>query len=99
MTINTANSFGGGTTLNSGTLIVGNNAALGGGSLGINGGWLQATGGAIVLPNSVTATTTLQIYTDANSLTLNGPVSGIDLLKSGTGMLTLASAPTVSAAR
>ena len=92
VTINTANSFGGGTTLSAGTLVVGNNTALGSGTLGINGGWLQATGGAIALSNSVVATTTLQVYADANSLALSGPVTGIDLLKSGTGMLTLGAA-------
>jgi fibronectin-binding autotransporter adhesin len=92
VTINTANSFGGGTTLSAGTLIVGNNAALGGGTLGINGGWLKATGGAITLPNNVTATSTLQVYTDANSLALNGTVTGGNLYKTGTGMLTLGAA-------
>jgi autotransporter-associated beta strand protein len=96
LTINTANSFGGGTTLNAGTLIVGNNAALGSGTLGINGGWLQATGGAITLSNSITATADIQIRTDSNSLALNGTVTGNNLIKSGTGMLTLASVNTLN---
>jgi autotransporter-associated beta strand protein len=46
LTINTANSFAGGTTLNAGTLNIGNAAALGSGPIRINGGTLDNTSGA-----------------------------------------------------
>ena len=44
LTLNTANTYGGGTALNGGTLILGNAAALGSGPLSLGGGSLGGTG-------------------------------------------------------
>jgi len=53
VTINTANSYFGGTTLNSGTLNLGNASALGTGAIIINGGTLDNTsGGALIFTSS-----------------------------------------------
>ena len=53
LTINTANGYSGGTTLNAGLLNLGNAAALGVGVLTINGGSLDNTsGGALTLANN-----------------------------------------------
>ncbi len=49
-----ANTYSGGTTLSAGTLVVGDNAALGMGTLTVKGGTLSATGGALSLANTVT---------------------------------------------
>ena len=54
LTLSGANTYTGGTTLDSGTLAAGNNAAFGPGPLTINGGTLAASGGAITLANKVT---------------------------------------------
>src|SRR5262249_44695938 len=49
-----ADPYTGGTVLTVGTLLVGNNSALGSGTLSLNGGTLSASGAAISLPNAVT---------------------------------------------
>ena len=54
LTINTSNSYSGGTTLNAGTLNLGNASALGTGTLTINAGTIDNTsGGAMQLSNSI----------------------------------------------
>ncbi len=54
LTINTANSYSGGTTLNNGTLILNNAAALGTGALTINGGTLDhGTAGPLTLSGAI----------------------------------------------
>jgi fibronectin-binding autotransporter adhesin len=55
VTINTANNYFGGTTLNAGTLNLGTATALGSGAVVINGGTLDNTsGGALTFTNSLT---------------------------------------------
>lgn len=53
LTLGSANAYTGGTTLNAGTLGLGNDSALGTGTLTINGGTLRATGSARTLTNAV----------------------------------------------
>jgi autotransporter-associated beta strand protein len=54
LTINTSNTYAGGTQLNGGLLNLGNSAALAGGPLTINGGTLDNTGaGAMTLANNI----------------------------------------------
>jgi len=75
LTLNGANDFGVGVTVNSGTLALGNNAALNGqGPLVINGGALQASGAArTVSPPSVQVKGNFAV-TGLQNLTVNGPV-------------------------
>jgi len=66
-----ANTYSGGTTLNEGTLQIGNNAALGTGDLTINGGTLEAAGAARNAANDYAINDSFTI-TGANTLTLSG---------------------------
>ncbi len=77
LTLSRANTYTGGTTLASGTLLVGNNAALGTGTLGLNGGTLASS--------SATARTLTNSSVIGGDFTL-GQTSG------GTGTLTLSGA-------
>ncbi len=86
-----ANSFSGGTRLQSGTLTVGNNSALGSGSLSLEGGTFKSAVTSLTLPNSVTAQAVSTINA-STALTLAGSISGsADLHKTGTARLTLSS--------
>ena len=93
-TLSGGNSFTGGTTINSGTLKIGNATALGG-----NAGTVSVTSGAALDLNAITMTAT-------NALTLNGTgiSSGGALINSGTsaagtyaGAVTLGSASSIIA--
>lgn len=72
--LSAANTFSGGTSLTAGTLAVAHNNALGTGTLTLNGGTLEASGGARTLTNSVSlvASSTLG---GADNLILSGAVS------------------------
>ncbi|MBI2512381.1 MAG: autotransporter-associated beta strand repeat-containing protein [Opitutae bacterium] len=74
LTLGAANSYTGGTTLNAGTLALGNNSALGTGTLTVNGGTLTASGGARTLSNSVTLAADLTIG-GSQDLTLSGGIA------------------------
>jgi fibronectin-binding autotransporter adhesin len=74
LTLSGANTYTGGTTLHSGILAVGNNAALGPGPLTIWGGTLQGSSGAITLANKVSIYGDLKVG-GANPLTLSGTVN------------------------
>lgn len=73
--LNGANDFGVGVTINSGTLAVGNNAALNGqGPLVLNGGNIQASGGPrTVTPPSIKAKADFAV-TGLQDLNLNAPM-------------------------
>jgi autotransporter-associated beta strand protein len=79
LTLSSANTYSGGTTLNSGTLVLNNSTAIGTGALTINGGSLNNTSGA-----SITLTSN-------NSQSWNGnfAFTGTNDLNLGTGAVTL----------
>lgn len=71
-----ANTHSGGTQLDAGTLTLANNAAAGIGSFVLNGGTLQASGGARSLANAVTLGGNIVFSSpDSSALTLSGPVT------------------------
>lgn len=71
-----ANTYSGGTTFNSGTLHVGNNAALGTGPLTINGGPIVPRGASRTLANAVTVGGDFALSAaGTNSITLSGTVN------------------------
>jgi len=77
LTINNANSYTGGTTLNDGTLRVGNEGALGTGTVTLNGGALSSdstTARALANNLSVAGAVTLGDATNNGVLTLSGTV-------------------------
>lgn len=92
VTLNGTNDFGVPVTVNSGTLALGNNAALNGnGQLVLNGGAIQASGAArTVSPPSVKVRGNFAV-TGLQDLTVNGPVD----LDNATRTVTV-SAPTVT---
>jgi autotransporter-associated beta strand protein len=66
LVLTAANTYSGGTTLSAGSLKVGNNNALGSGTLTLSGGSFLATGSAVALPNAVTL---------AGSVTIGGSLA------------------------
>jgi fibronectin-binding autotransporter adhesin len=86
LTINTSNTYSGGTYLNGGALNLGNSAALGGGALTINGGTLDNTSGVpMTLANNLAQSW-------SGDFTFNGTQS----LNLGTGAVTLGGGRTVT---
>src|ERR1051325_295433 len=71
LTLNGANSYSGGTTA-AGTLNLGNNTALGSGTLVWNGGTLDSAGGARTLANALQLNAGIVI--NQSTLTFTGPV-------------------------
>ena len=93
LVLSASNDFSGGTTLEAGTLRVGNNAALGTGTLVINGGTLAASSGtARTLTNSITLGGNVQFgdATGTGNLSLLGAVD----LGSSTRTLTVSNSRT-----
>ncbi|MFJ3483579.1 autotransporter-associated beta strand repeat-containing protein [Pseudomonas sp. NPDC090202] len=87
--LNTVNAFAGGTTLNAGTLTLGNAAALGTGALAVGGTATLANSLALALNNNIALNGNLNID-GSNPLTLNGVISGASqLIKNGNANLTL----------
>jgi fibronectin-binding autotransporter adhesin len=87
--LNGTNGFLGGTTLNAGTLTVGNASALGLGNLTVAGAGNLDSNAALSLANSVVLDANLAV-TGSNDLTLGGGVSGTaGLSKNGNANLTL----------
>ena len=105
VTISTSNSYSGGTTVSSGTLQVGNAAALGTGSVAANGGVLDLggfsplvtsfSGASGTITNSGTSTSVLTVSqttaTVFSGVLIDGPTGQVALAKAGSGMLTLVS--------
>jgi autotransporter-associated beta strand protein len=93
LTLNGANTFGGGIIMNTGMLEVGSDTALGTGLLMLDDGtFIQAVGGAHRLSNVATFNNRVTI-TGSNDLTLTGVISSSgatqQLTKVGTGIATL----------
>lgn len=89
LTLNGVNTWQGGTTLNAGTLTLGNGAALGGGALTVAGASTLDNSAALVLANNLNLNAGLEVAGN-NNLTLAGIVAGSgSLIKSGLADLTL----------
>ncbi|WLH82387.1 autotransporter-associated beta strand repeat-containing protein [Pseudomonas sp. FP2338] len=89
LVLNGANTYTGGTALNGGTLVVGNNSALGSGVLTTANGTSVDSNAAVSLANDVNVNGTLTVG-GSNALTLAGTVAGTgSLIKNGIASLTL----------
>ncbi|MFT9256643.1 MAG: autotransporter domain-containing protein [Acetobacter sp.] len=94
-----ANTYTGGTQLTAGTLVAGNNAALGTGTLGMAAGTtLSFAAGGLNLANAIALNGDPTIEVDSGNATLSGTLSdgsmAGDLVKSGAGTLVLSGANT-----
>ncbi|WP_313388032.1 autotransporter-associated beta strand repeat-containing protein [Achromobacter aegrifaciens] len=90
LTLNGVNTYQGGTTLNAGTLTLGNNQALGPGGLTVGGNSTLTANNAFFVNNAIALNAGLTVAGD-NDLNLNGTISGSgQLAKTGNGTLTLA---------
>ncbi len=99
LVLNAANGYTGGTALNGGKIVVGNNAALGTGVLtAANGTALDSNTAAVTLGNAVVLNGSLTL-TGSHDLTLSGVISGNgELNKQGASELTLSGNNTFSGA-
>ena len=89
LVLNGANSYTGGTTLNSGTLVLGHNNALGSGQLNAAAGTFLDSNGARSIGNRINLTGDLTVA-GSNDLTLSGLITGTGgLVKNGLSTLTL----------
>lgn len=96
LTLGTANTYAGGTTLNDGTLILGDASALGTGALTVDGDSALSTTGALSVGNDLDLLANLTV-TGSQPLTLGGDIGGTGgLIKSGAETLTLSGANTYS---
>jgi fibronectin-binding autotransporter adhesin len=74
LALTSSNSYSGGTTLGAGIIRIGDNHALGSGTLGVTGGTLEATGASRSIANDVTLNANLGIAAGSQNLTLSGSV-------------------------
>ena len=96
LTLNGVNTYGGGTTLNAGTLTLGNNGALSTGNLSVTGASTLDSTGALQLGNAINLGAQLTLAGVQNT-TLSGAITGTgSLVKNGSGSLVLSGANTYS---
>lgn len=89
VTLNGANTYSGGTTLQTSHLLLGHASALGTGSLTVAGdGWLGATTSGLAIPNAIVGSGGLTIE-GPNSFELSGGLTLAQLRKTGPGALTI----------
>jgi autotransporter-associated beta strand protein len=99
LTLTGANTYSGGTALNSGTVIFGNDTALGTGSLSVAGSSaIQSNNDLRTIANNISLGTNNLTVSGGDDLTLTGIISSTygsgTLIKTGTGTLTLSGANT-----
>ncbi|MFS2123315.1 autotransporter-associated beta strand repeat-containing protein [Pseudomonas sp. Pseusp97] len=98
LTLNGVNTYSGGTTLNAGTLTMGNAGALGTSALTVGGAATLENTSPLSLANDITLNADLALA-GSNNLTLNGVISGAaNLTKNGLSDLTLSGNNTFSGA-
>jgi len=93
LTLAGANSYSGGTSVNAGTVVLGNNASFGTGAVSIaSNATITAGVQNLATPNALTLTSgaTATLNTGSNTWTQSGAISGSGgMTKTGAGMLTL----------
>nr|WP_255263533.1 autotransporter-associated beta strand repeat-containing protein [Pseudomonas aegrilactucae] len=97
LTLNASNLYAGETLLTAGTLVLGNNNALGSGVLSVTGASTLSSGDSAVVVNSRIGLNANLTVDGSNDFGLSGAISGNgQLIKAGTGNLTLSGVNTYS---
>jgi autotransporter-associated beta strand protein len=99
VTLSGTNTYGGGTTVSAGTVVVANDSALGSGVLTLAGGSVSnSAGSSCTVPNNVTVASGAEVEVGSGDVfTLSGMIGGGGALtKTGNGLLVLPNANTLS---
>ncbi|MCD8517660.1 MAG: autotransporter-associated beta strand repeat-containing protein, partial [Burkholderiaceae bacterium] len=94
LTLSGANSYRGTTRVSGGTLALGQADALGDGVVTLIDGTTLQANTAMTVANAISMTGTGTIATQDNNVTISGVISGTNLTKTGSGMLTLSNTNT-----